>query len=304
MSMKQCNEVFLDNKGMTSTSANHLANIAAEVVQARKLELENVAFINEYISVLGTNREKVLVEEGSGEEFLDKMKESLGIISDANSFIAWVREAIKAKESELETISNMNLREYCTLVGVDYPEFPSMESPVGEEDILGTWNIKDRNEYYSLEARSAVIGKFIHPNGAFSKARKQLQNKVTKPHSVDKSSSANIVIYDYVPSIEPSKVEDAFFEMQSEHRALSARLNQLKFRIKDEMTKANEKKNNERSLLMEKVSSERAKLMSDLVSYKNTETQRISQLKIVVPESLEGIFHFLQNIQVSKNKGE
>ena len=75
--MKKCNEVFFSYKGMTSTSANHLANIAAEVVQARKLELENVAFINEYISVLGTNREKVLVEEGSGEEFLDKMKESL-----------------------------------------------------------------------------------------------------------------------------------------------------------------------------------------------------------------------------------
>ena len=32
--MKKCNEVFFSDKGMTSTSANHLANIAAEVVQA------------------------------------------------------------------------------------------------------------------------------------------------------------------------------------------------------------------------------------------------------------------------------
>ena len=51
--MKKCNEVFFSDKGMTSTSANHLANIAAEVVQARKLELENVTFISEYISVQG-----------------------------------------------------------------------------------------------------------------------------------------------------------------------------------------------------------------------------------------------------------
>lgn len=66
--MKKCNEVFFSDKGMTSTSANHLANIAAEVVQARKLELENVTFISEYISVLGTNREKVLVVEGNSAE--------------------------------------------------------------------------------------------------------------------------------------------------------------------------------------------------------------------------------------------
>lgn len=207
--MKKCNEVFFSDKGMTSTSANHLANIAAEVVQARKLELENVTFISEYISVLGTNREKVLVVEGNSAEDITRIKESLKFISEANSFIAWVREAIKAKEEELNEISNISLEDYCNLMKVEVPLLPSRMKKSSMKT-FGTWNIKERNEYYSLEAYSAAIGKFIHPNGAFSKARKQLQAKLTRPHSVDKSSSSNIVIYDYIPSVELSTVEDSF----------------------------------------------------------------------------------------------
>ena len=192
--MKKCNEVFFSDKGMTSTSANHLANIAAEVVQARKLELENVTFISEYISVLGTNREKVLVVEGNSAEDITRIKESLKFISEANSFIAWVREAIKAKEEELNEISNISLEDYCNLMKVEVPLLPSRMQEVTEEDILGTWNIKERNEYYSLEAYSAAIGKFIHPNGAFSKARKQLQATLTRHHSVAKSYTSKTVI--------------------------------------------------------------------------------------------------------------
>ena len=302
--MKKCNEVFFSDKGMTSTSANHLANIAAEVVQARKLELENVTFVNEYISVLGTNREKVLIGEGNSATDIARMRESLNIISESNSFIAWVREAIKAKEKELEEISNISLEDYCKLIKVDVPLLPNRMPEVTEEDILGTWNIKERNEYYSLEAASAAIGKFIHPNGAFSKARKQLQSKLTKPHSVDKSSSSNIVIYDYVPSVELSKVEDSFLEMQNAHRSLTARLNQLKFKIKNEMAELTTKRNDEWHILADKINAERQKLYSDLIAYKSSETQKISQLKIVVPEALKGIFNFLQEVQNTKNKGE
>lgn len=298
--MKKYNEVFFSDKGMTSTSANHLANIAAEVVQARKLELENVTFISEYISVLGTNREKVLVVEGNSAEDITRIKESLKFISEANSFIAWVREAIKAKEEELNEISNISLEDYCNLMKVEVPLLPSRMQEVTEEDILGTWNIKERNEYYSLEAYSAAIGKFIHPNGAFSKARKQLQAKLTRPHSVDKSSSSNIVIYDYIPSVELSTVEDSFLEMQNTHRALTARLNQLKFRLKTEAAELTRKRHDEWHMFADEMNSRRQKLYSDLITYKNSETQKISQLKIVIPEALKEVFDFLQNIQNAK----
>lgn len=183
---------------------------------------------------------------------------------------------------------------------VEVPLLPSRMQEVTEEDILGTWNIKERNEYYSLEAYSAAIGKFIHPNGAFSKARKQLQAKLTRPHSVDKSSSSNIVIYDYIPSVELSTVEDSFLEMQNMHRALTARLNQLKFRLKTEAAELTRKRHDEWHMFADEMNSRRQKLYSDLITYKNSETQKISQLKIVIPEALKEVFDFLQNIQNAK----
>lgn len=53
-------------------------------------------------------------------------------------------------------------------------------------------------------------------------------------------------------------------------------------------------------MFADEMNSRRQKLYSDLITYKNSETQKISQLKIVIPEALKEVFDFLQNIQNAK----
>ena len=44
--MKEKNKIFFGTKGITSTSANHIANIAKEVMEESRALLENSTFVN------------------------------------------------------------------------------------------------------------------------------------------------------------------------------------------------------------------------------------------------------------------
>ena len=46
--MKEINRVFFGEKGITSTSANHLANLAKECMESNRRALEGVGFITSY----------------------------------------------------------------------------------------------------------------------------------------------------------------------------------------------------------------------------------------------------------------
>ena len=50
---------FFDTNGLTSTSANHIANLAKEYVQAQTQELENVEFFNSYLTIIEIGRAHV-----------------------------------------------------------------------------------------------------------------------------------------------------------------------------------------------------------------------------------------------------
>lgn len=286
--MKECNKVFFGEKGITSTSANHLANIANECLQELKIKLEQVSFLNTYLGEL--DKPASLISGGVSLKFLDELNGNLKTISNLNSFIAWVREAIRAKEEELDQLMYLSLEDYCKMFGEVYPVLKP--SAIREEDILGTWSIKDRAEYYSLEAEAAALGKYIHKEGAFSKARKLLQKRLTNMVDVDKSHST-VLCTTYEPSVEPSKVEDAFFELQRKHREVSAELNKLKARLENERTSAViawEQKRREDSLKYEQ---EYSRLSSLLTQYKKKESKNIGNLKIVIPNSLQETYDFL-----------
>ena len=83
---------------------------------------------------------------------------------------------------------------------------------------------------------AATIGKYIHPGGAFSAAREELQNKMVKPYSTD-GNGKDTLIYAHTPSVNPQKVEDVFFELQKWHRQNERELNRMKFAIKKQAEK-------------------------------------------------------------------
>ena len=72
-------------KGITRTSATHLCALAAGVKKEAESFLNNISFINESISIVGSSSEELPTSKGT--ENLEKITSSLSICSDMNAFI-------------------------------------------------------------------------------------------------------------------------------------------------------------------------------------------------------------------------
>ena len=237
--MEPINEIFFGEHGLTSTSATHLANIAQETIVSHEEKLKNLNFVTTKVDIVGspTHSEK-MVNIGYDEAFLGQIRSILEEIAEMNAFCAWVREAVKAKDKELNAIDEMDIDVWCEENGFELAKEPIRPRRIYENDIIAKMNVRERNEYYQLEAIAATIGKCIHKEGPLSSARKELQNKMVKPFSTE-GSGHEMLIYSHVPSVEPQKVEDIFFELQKWHRSNEQQLNKIKFDIKKRLEEEN-----------------------------------------------------------------
>ncbi|MCL2728271.1 MAG: hypothetical protein FWD56_07810, partial [Bacteroidales bacterium] len=205
--------------------------------------------------------------------------------------------AIKAKEAEMEEVTEMEFDQYIKEEHKDCPEYPDREGYgfVVFDDVLATLSIKEREEYYGLETKCAVIGKFIHPDGSFSKARVELQQKILHPTTIE-GLGQNAMIYEYTPSVEAKIVEDLFFSLQNEHRSAQAALNAIKFKIQQEVDEINQRENNKFSSDTGVYNNTIKKLHIDFQAYKERKRTELSKLKIVIPNSLTSIFEILNKM--------
>lgn len=229
--MKKVNEIFFDVHGLTSTSVSHLADIGQEVIAGHEAKLKNLSFVTAKVDIVGSASESgKTVNVGYGEDMLEQICPLLEDIAQMNAFCAWMREAVKAKDKELKTVSALSFENWCENNGVSIPFQPECPK-VDETEIIGSMSIKERNLYFQLEATTATIGKYIHPGGVFASAREELQNKLVKPYQAD-GSGKDMLIYAYAPSVTPERVEEVFFELQKRHRQSKRELNKMKFFIK------------------------------------------------------------------------
>ena len=289
--MKECNKQFFSDKGITSSSANHLANIAKETAEQIKSELNNINFLKTTVSLLGS-KDPQLIKDGISNEDLETIQDKLQVVIEANAFIAWVREAIKAKDDEITAIKSMSVESYYSDVlqlGVMDTEL-LYPKEIKDSDILANWNIKERNEYFSLEAEAAVIGKFIHPEGSYAKARKKLLNNNEK---VVEKSDSYVLVYESTPTVDVNKEEEVFFKLQKKHREVNAQLNKLKSRITNEKLALQVEENNKVVEHNSKIRDIRQKYTDLLNEYRTKETDRIAKLKIVIPNELINIYNRL-----------
>ena len=107
-------------------------------------------------------------------------------VAAMNSFCAWVREAIKEKEGMIGKVSATMLGQ-----GIGLPE--ALPSPT-EETIIKSWDINKRNKFLRLEAFASTYGKYIHPKGAFSKARKEVHAAENCP-IYKEGSGRDLILY-------------------------------------------------------------------------------------------------------------
>ncbi len=294
---------FFGENGITSTSASHIANLAKEAVRNVYAKLQSARFYTETVGLLTSDRQAT-VKTGWDEKILDSLPGLLQAVSQANSLIAFLREAIKEKEKAANDVNlymDVESRERINKEFADLRLFkPIKPSYPTEESVMQSWSIGEQEKYLSLEAEAAALGKFIHEDGYFSKARIDLMNKIQNPSKVDVNGSETVV-YNYIPTVDIEEVDEMFNEFQSHYREVQAELNGMKKRIEDTIQSERLRIDSEyadakrKYDLQEKVLSDELAAVEREEDIKKQEMLReVQNLKIVIPNRLKPIYDALK----------
>lgn len=286
--------IYFAAQGITSTSANHIANMSKEYYQTLESELHNIRFYNTSMSLIGTNGSTNL-SRGKNHSFLSQIEDKLTQIANAKSLIAWLREAIKAKNNLLKEIRTMTLEDYCALKSIEYPIEPKMETPLDEDTYLANLSIKDRNRMCELQTICAVIGSYIHPDGYYAEARKDLKNKIQNPNKVE-GNGRDTLLYSFTPTVLTEEVDNTFFALQAKHREYQAELNGYVHSLQQAIDKDTFEKNTAYTQQLLEYSTKVSVLQSEMKDYLEKEQSRISNLKITIPNSLMSIYIDIKNL--------
>lgn len=291
--------VFFKKEGeegvaLTSTSANHIANLAKEYIQGVETQLNNVCFFNAEVSLVGSTGASI-IQTGGTSEVLNNLQSLLEGVAQAKSLIAWLREGIKAKENLMKDLQNIGLEGWCNENGLAYPEAPSCGHVLTEVEYYASLPIKERNRYYQLETEAAVFGKYIHPNRHLSDARKELKDKLQHPHEVD-GKGRDALIYTYTPTVNVAEVDNVFFELQKKHREVQAQLNAMKYSCEQAINESTSKVNTEYMIASQKYQARLKEILGAFKTWNDEKSQEYSKLKIVVPNSLLGIYNTINSL--------
>lgn len=300
--------VFFGNEGLTSTSANYYANVAQEMIQAATERLNSVRFYQVFVASIGGGEKQLMTV---GQTSLDFIKDDLEKSAEMNSFCAWVREAIKKKEELISYTTACSIEKWARENNVEIPEQPQYpDSPIkaDEKEVMDSWDANKRNKYLRLEALASTYGKYIHPKGAFSKARKEAHAAENCP-IYKEGSGRDLILYYQDPTIEVEKVDNMFMSLQDTYRSYEKELNALKAELKEEVNKlSNTQEQEYREKMAEfkakydKYTSELGELRSRFNSWKTSEMERISKLKIALPKNLLDIFEEIRRQGDSSSK--
>ena len=155
--MKKANEVFFGGHGLTSTSANHLANIAQEKIVSNEAQLKKLNFVTTTVDIVGSPADSgKVINKGYDETQLGEIRGLMSEIADMNAFCAWIREAIRAKEAELNNITAKSYEDWLEENELENNR-PIPEADATTDDIMAEMTVKERNEYFHLEAVAAHL---------------------------------------------------------------------------------------------------------------------------------------------------
>ena len=289
------NTIYLGDKGITSTSANYLANLAKEVSKSAEAQLRNICFTNKTVELINGSKKSLCI----GWTETQKVEELIVRIANMNSFCAWMREAIKAREEALDKINNLSMEQFCKLKDIEYPERPEAPHTVVAQDIYDEMNIKDKNNYLRLEAFAATFGKYVHPDGSVSKAREDALYREQVPNEVS-GDGRDMVIYGYSSSISTKEVDAMFMELQNKQREFEKQLNAIKHQANEEANKLTSAAMQEYKKEYDKYSQAISKIRTDMNLYIANGREEIANMKIVIPEKLQDTYVYLESLGKKK----
>ena len=279
---------FFGPQGLTAASANHIADMAKENYQAIEKRFSLMDFHKKTVAHIGSSEETVLSYGTSREQFAG-IQEDLNEVVDLKRLIAYLREAIKAKETLAEEAGNITSEKLDRLL----EDRPAKEPELTEREVMDSWPVKERNRYLSLETKCAVIGKFIHPDGDYSAARSLYMERMAAPKSV-KENGRDTLVYTYYPNVDATEVEALFFSLQAEHRSAQAELNGMKHNIEQTIAKDKAEKSGRWTAAHEKWAADVALAREELNREREEKRKEVEALKIVIPDNLRQIYERLR----------
>lgn len=288
--MKEKNNIFFGTKGITSTSANHIANIAKEVMEESRALLENITFVNCNVGLISSDVSR-LTEKGYGTDELGNIVLSINKVAECNALIAYLREAIKAKEEELDYIEGISTSKFLKIKGIEIVDPRSSYSLdfMTEDDAIALLSQQERIRYLISEATAAAIGNRIHPGKSFAEARRKLELKRKEPIKLVGSGS-DALVYTYSPSADVDEVNETFMQLQSAHRTANKQLNSLKFKVKQIMDDHNLKAKREYAAQSEEYDRVIATYAKQAEAFIEEQKKELLELKIVIPSDFQKLF--------------
>lgn len=290
----EADKIFFGEQGLTTTSANFIANVAKEMYAAEEEKLSRTTFYDNTVKLLSADNGQLLRE---GTKSVDDVKRRLEDIAELKSLIAWLREAIKAKERLRKEAQNLNFEE----LGIQCPQPPEMEKPITDDEYIATMGIKQRNRYYQLDSYCATIGQAIHPNGWYASARKELQKAMTEPNVIE-GHGRDAVIYGRTPSINPDKVEETYMELQQTYREYQAELNSIKYEIEQAVKEDESRKNIEHQTALATYFAQAEAANHELETKRKEMANKAAKLKIIIPDNLKQIYQKVQDAGKKKKQ--
>ena len=142
-----------DGQGLTSTSADHVANLAKEMIRGLETALSNMAFYSVSVSLIGSETSELMSKGRDSEELAD-VPRKLTAIAKAKSLIAWLREAIKAKERMLKEVSDMTDEDYMELKGIKPVEYVAPAPALTEDEYYASLTLDEKEVddlYFKLQ---------------------------------------------------------------------------------------------------------------------------------------------------------
>lgn len=282
----ETNSVFFGEKGLTSTSAQHIKDMAGHMNENLKEQLNGIRFVMEEVKLLGSQSKELLVK-GWDVTQLEQVENVLDTIAQAQSLQAWLGEAIKVKNLLSQYIKNYTFKTWIIDNELELPVTKPIQV-LTEEEWLNSLDIKTRNRYLSLQTICAVYGQFIHPKMPMDKAKKYLQTRLNEPVEVTGSGRDSLVYY-FTPSIDQTKVDEVYYQLQAKHRAAQAEFNKLRHEYEIALDEYRQKQIDANEV----IKAQSDALMSEYLNQYQKEhlemSEKIRGLKIQIPDHLKNI---------------
>jgi len=275
---------FFNPGGVTSTSANHLANLAKEYILSKKQFLESISFISTEIQVAGQTYKTL---KSTSKEQLETIKDALDDITKATSLIAYLREAIKAKDN----FSFIDFHQWLIENNKEL-EPPTLETFVKSPQDLP---LDQYLSYINNQTAAAVLGEYIHPDGSISKARKKAEYSRNNPTTIN-GEGRDLMVTTNICDYTTDEINQIFFPLQKQHREVQAKFNSLDQKMNNEVELRNSALRDDYNKKLKEFRSKETAYLNEYNMAKAKAEKENKDLKIYIPECYKTIVEKLNNL--------